>query len=97
MLPDELGVLIAGSRAIHASLGGRKTVLSEEAPTIAFAYASVVTTRHISAGEVLSEDNIWVKRPGTGDFPAAEFENILGSVAQVDIAADLPLRREWIA
>jgi len=97
MVPEELGMLIEGSRAIHASLGGRKEVLSEEASTIAFAYASVVTTQSVRAGELLTPENVWVKRPGTGDFPAAEFEQVLGRVAKVDISANMLLRREWIA
>ncbi len=41
--PTELRELIQGSRAIHAALGGSKTILSDEKPTIDFAYACVVS------------------------------------------------------
>lgn len=83
--PTELRDLIVGSRAIYAACGGRKGILEEEAPTIAFAYASVVSIRPILAGEVFSRDNLWVKRPGTGEILAADFEELLGKVATRDL------------
>ena len=45
--PEELKQLIIGSNAIHDALGGNKTVLKEEQPTIDFAYACVVTIKDI--------------------------------------------------
>ena len=91
--PDELHELIEGSRAIHAANGGNKAILPEEQPTIDFAYASVVSIRPISAGEQLTADNLWVKRPGTGEILAAEYEDMLGRTATTDIPADTALRR----
>jgi sialic acid synthase SpsE len=76
--PAELRDLIDGSRAIHQALGGSKEILSEEQPTIDFAYACVVTIRDIAAGETLGMDNVWVKRPGTGEIKAVHFDNLLG-------------------
>ena len=89
--PSELEELINGSSAIHAALGGTKDVLSEEKPTIDFAYASVVTIKNIKAGEVFSKENIWVKRPGTGQILAKEFNGILGRAAAKDIVNDRQL------
>src|SRR5690349_6266774 len=65
--PAELKQLIAGSRAVYEALGGVKDILPEEQPTIDFAYASVVTTRKVRNGEKFTRDNLWVKRPGTGE------------------------------
>ncbi len=76
--PKELNELIVGSRAIHEALGGRKEILREEQPTIDFAYACVVAIRDIRAGEALSRENIWVKRPGTGEIKAKHFDEVLG-------------------
>jgi len=84
--PVELKELIQGSRAIHAALGGSKNILPEEKPTIDFAYACVVSIREILAGENFSEENIWVKRPGTGEIKAVHFESLLGKTAKHDIA-----------
>ena len=76
--PEELRQLIEGTRAIHMALGGGKTILPEEQPTIDFAYACVVTTCDIAAGEQLTGENIWVKRPGTGEIKARHYEELLG-------------------
>jgi len=96
MDPPDLRALVEGSRAIYASLGGEKTVLSEEQPTIDFAYACVVSIQDIVAGELLTRDNIWVKRPGTGEIKAVHFGDLLGGRAKLNIPKDRQLRWEWI-
>jgi N-acetylneuraminate synthase len=80
--PAELRQLIEGTRAIHAALGGGKTILPEEQKTIDFAYACVVTTKDILPGETLTRENIWVKRPGTGEIKARHYNEILGRKAK---------------
>lgn len=84
----ELMDLITGTQAIHLASRGHKQILDEEQPTINFAYASVVAIRDIQAGELLSYENIWVKRPGTGEILAARFEALLGLRAQHKIHKD---------
>lgn len=91
--PNELKEMIVGSGAIHAALGGKKTILSEEQPTIDFAYASVVTIQPVKAGEVLTRENLWVKRPGTGEILAVEYESLLGRTVTHDLAKDVQLKR----
>jgi N-acetylneuraminate synthase len=86
--PAELRELIVGSRAVFEALGGEKNILPEEQPTIDFAYASVVTTLSVRAGEKFTRDNLWVKRPGTGEIHATRYEEVLGRVAQRDVAKD---------
>jgi sialic acid synthase SpsE len=81
MDPAELQDLVKGSRAVFEALGGGKTILGEEQPTIDFAYACVVTTKEIKKGEALSGDNTWVKRPGTGEIKAKDYERVLGRSA----------------
>lgn len=83
--PQELEELIFGSKAIFKAMGGRKTILNEEKPTIDFAYACVVSTKNIKKGEKLSANNVWVKRPGTGEIKAIDYKRILGKKAKSDI------------
>lgn len=90
--PDGLKDLIAGSLAIHQSLGGCKTVLEEELPTIQFAYSCVVAINDIKAGEIFSEKNIWVKRPGTGEIKAGDYNNVVGKAAKKAIAVNSQIR-----
>lgn len=90
--PEELRELINGANAIHSSLGGSKTILPDEQPTIDFAYASVVAIADIAEGAILTRENIWVKRPGTGEIRAANFEELLGRPATRSIQKNEQLR-----
>lgn len=85
---EELRELVKGSRAVFEALGGQKDILPEEQPTIDFAYASVVTTLPVRAGEPFTRANLWVKRPGTGEIKAARYEEVLGRLAARDVAKD---------
>lgn len=88
--------LIAASRDITKMLGGKKEAAKEEQVTIDFAFASVVTTKKIKKGEIFSEDNLWVKRPGTGEIAAEKYEDILGKRASVDIDNDMQLTWDMV-
>lgn len=92
MTPDDLAQLMAGSLAIWQARGGSKSVLAEEQPTIDFAYACLVTTAPIRVGEVFSESNCWVKRPGTGEILARDYDSVLGRPATRDLPADHQVR-----
>ena len=91
--PEELRDLIIGSKAIFESLKGRKTFLDEEKPVADFAFSSIVTIRDIERGEKFSEENIWVKRPGTGEMKASDFEKIVNKKSKVNIKKNEQL--EW--
>ena len=80
MDPVALADLIQGSRNIFAARGGDKGPVGAEAPTMAFAFASVVAVTDLAAGDRLSEDNIWIRRPGGGDFSALDYDSLLGRV-----------------
>jgi N-acetylneuraminate synthase len=85
MNPEELGNLIDGANIIFLANSKGKGPIELEGPTIAFAFASVVAIRNIKAGDKLTRDNIWVKRPGGGDFLAKDFEALVGATALMDI------------
>jgi N-acetylneuraminate synthase len=78
MDPAALQDLIRGSGIIFAARGGDKVAVEAEAPTIAFAFASVVCTEDLEPGDVLSEENLWLRRPGGGDFSAADYDGLIG-------------------
>ncbi|HWC83841.1 MAG TPA: N-acetylneuraminate synthase family protein [Pseudonocardiaceae bacterium] len=91
-LPADFAELVRGSQLIHAALGGSKQVLDAEKPTIDFAYACVVTTAAIPAGQPLTTGNTWVKRPGTGEIKAVDFESVLGRSTARDLPADVQIK-----
>ena len=59
----------------------KQRVFELDKPTIDFAYACVVAIEEIKKGDVFSKENIWVKRPGTGEIKAVDFEKVLGKKA----------------
>ena len=96
MDPIALKELIIGSEEIAMMRGGKKEAAKEEQSTIDFAYSSVVTIQEIKAGEEFSMDNIWVKRPGTGEIMAEDFNNILGKTAKINLSNDYQLKKDDI-
>lgn len=90
--PPELKQLVEGTKAISLAMGGEKTILPEEQPTIDFAYACVVSIRDIAAGEALTEKNVWVKRPGTGEIKAVDYERVLGRMARANLARNTQIK-----
>jgi sialic acid synthase SpsE len=89
---EELKDLITGSEAIFHAMGGKKDILKEEQPTIDFAYACVVSIKDIKKGEIFSKENIWVKRPGTGEIKAIDFRKVLGKKAKQDVKFNSQIR-----
>ena len=77
--------LIKNSKIIKSMLGGEKGPAKEEKVTIDFAFATVVSIKDINKGEKFSDENLWVKRPGTGEIMAEHYNNILGKKAKVNI------------
>ena len=67
MDPQAAQDLIHGANTIFEQRGGSKGPVDEEMPTIKFAFASVVSIKNIKKGEAFTKDNLWVKRPGTGE------------------------------
>lgn len=82
MDPAALSALIQGSQEIFKMRGGAKQALPEEQVTIDFAFATVVAIRDIREGELFSKDNIWVKRPGTGEIKAEFFSQCIGQTCK---------------
>ena len=86
--------LIEGSHIIWEQSGGTKGPAKEEQVTIDFAFATVCSIKTIKKGEVLSMENVWVKRPGTGAILAEYFNSILGKKATRNIENDEQLNWE---
>jgi len=94
--PLQLKDLIVGSKAIFEALGGHKEVLEQESRTIEFAYASVVAIQDIGKGDLLSRDNLWVKRPGTGQILAEKYSSLIGKRAVKAIKKNEQIRWDMI-
>ena len=96
MDPIQAKDLIEGANILFSQRGGSKEPAKEEQVTIDFAFATVVSIADISKGDTLTKENLWVKRPGTGEILAAEYQNILGKKANKFIPNNTHLRKEDI-
>jgi len=86
--PGELGALVRGIRDIEVAIGEPvKRARDSELEVRSMARRSLVATRPVAAGEVLTPENVGVKRPGTGMSPY-DYWSVLGRRASRDYAID---------
>ncbi|WP_400262030.1 N-acetylneuraminate synthase [Sphingobacterium sp. SG20118] len=87
--PTELNAMVKAIRNIEQAMAGSgvKKPSNSEIKNIAIARKSIVATYAISRGDVFSEENITVKRPGSGLSPML-WDQIIGQVASRDFNAD---------
>ena len=82
--PDELKAMVTAIRHIEKALGSdKKTVSESERKNIAIARKSIVAARPIKKGEMITEETLTVKRPGTGISPM-RWEEVIGMKAIKD-------------
>ena len=82
MTPRELAEIIKASKILVKQRFGTKELdIIEENSTREFAFASVVSKIPINKGDIFSDLNLTVKRPGTGDFHSSELESLFGKKA----------------
>lgn len=69
--PDEFAALVRGIRIVESSLGdGCKQPTRDELDTAAVARKSLVSARGLIRGRILTEEDIAIRRPGTGLAPS---------------------------
>jgi sialic acid synthase SpsE len=86
--PKGLAELVKNIRKLEEALGnGEKKILEIETPLRLKMTKSIVTTRHIRAGEVIRREDLTVKCPGTGLKPKY-IDALVGKVAKRDMPAD---------
>lgn len=87
--PDELKAMVSAIRNIEKAVGGdgTKHVSESERKNISIARKSIVAACDIKAGDVFTEENLTVKRPGSGVSPM-RWEEVLGKKAKKDFNED---------
>lgn len=92
MDPAELRHLIDRSKEIHIALHNPKQRTEAEAPVYAFARASVVADRDLPAGHVITEADIWARRPGSGEIAGYEFDKVIGKTLNKAVTLNTQLK-----
>lgn len=92
MDPAELRFLIDRSREIHTALMNPKQRTGPEEDVYRFARASVVADKDLSAGSVLTEADIWARRPGSGEIAGYDFDKVVGKKLKVSVQRNQQLK-----
>lgn len=86
--PDELRSLVDAIRNIERALGSSEKKVSEsEQKNLTIARKSIVAASDINAGDIFTEKNIAVKRPGNGISPML-WDEVIGKCAIRDFRED---------
>ena len=80
--------MVDSIRNIELALGdGMKQPAESEKKNMAVARKSIISSKNIKAGEIFTEENLTVKRPGDGISPMRWFD-VIGKVAPRDFEED---------
>lgn len=85
--------LIKGVNLIYEAIPGGIEPILREKKTANFAFASVVADRDLEKGTILNENNIWVRRPGNGDFKAEEYYSLIGKKVKVKVKKNTQIKK----
>ncbi|GLQ34690.1 polyhydroxyalkanoate synthesis repressor PhaR [Amylibacter marinus] len=92
MDPAELAVMVQKSRDIHTALHNAKKRTGPEEDVYRFARGSVVADRDLPAGQVITEADIWARRPGSGEIAGFEFDQVVGKTLKHAVTFNQQLR-----
>jgi N-acetylneuraminate synthase len=93
---SQLKRLIEESQNIFESMQFQRKDIIAESSTKKFAYASIVTVKKINKNSKFSLDNLWVKRPGTGEILAKDLYRIIGKTAKKNINTGEQLKKAHV-
>ncbi len=86
--PKELKAMVSAIRNIEKALGGdEKKPSPSESVNIEVVRKSIVANQNIKKGDFLTNENITVKRPGSGISPM-QWDEVIGTPASKDYNAD---------
>jgi len=87
--PPELKAMVSAIRNIEKAMSGNgnKEPSNSEKKNIPIARKSIVAKTNIKKGEIFSENNITIKRPGTGISPMLWY-NVIGKISSTDFKPD---------
>ena len=92
MDPAELRLLVDRSIEIHKALMNPKQRTEPEESVYKFARASVVADRDMAAGHIITDKDIWVRRPGSGEIPGYKYNDIIGKKLRLDVKKNHQLK-----
>ena len=94
--PEEMAQMVMCCRNTAIALGNKERVVRQaELEQMEKMRRSIILTKDLEAGHVLSVDDLDAKRPGTG-IPADELDSLIGKKLVRDVKGDFLLNRDDI-
>ena len=93
MDPAELRLMIDRSIEIYKALKNPKQRTTPEEDVYKFARASVVADKDMPAGHIITEKDIWARRPGSGEIPGYKYHDVIGKKLRLAVKKNHQL--EW--
>ena len=97
MDPAELRFLIDRSKEIWIAANNPKQRTAPEEDVYRFARGSVVADLDLPEGHVITEADIWARRPGSGEIPAYDFDKVVGKHLTRAVSRNTQLKWEDLA
>ena len=85
--------LIKGVSSIYKAIPGGIKPIPRERKTANFAFASVVANEDLEKGTILNKNNIWVRRPGNGDFIAERYYSLIGKKLKFKVKKNTQIKK----
>ena len=86
MDPAELRLIIDRSQEIYTAINNPKERTHQEEDVYKFARGTIVADKMIKKGTIISQEDIWARRPGNGEIPAEKFDEIIGKKTNKDLS-----------
>ena len=93
MDPAELRLMIDRSVEIYKALKNPKQRTTPEEDVYKFARASIVADKDMPAGHIITEKDIWARRPGSGEIPGYKYHDVIGKKLRLAVKKNHQL--EW--
>ena len=92
MDPAELRLMIDRSVEIYKALKNPKQRTKPEEDVYKFARASVVADKDMPAGHIITEKDIWARRPGSGEIPGYKYHDVIGKKLRLAVKKNHQLK-----
>jgi len=94
---EQMIELIRGVNLIQKAIPGGIKPIPLEKKTANFAFASVVANEDLKKGTILNRNNIWVRRPGNGDFSAEEYYSLIGKKIKTKVKKNTQIKKIYLS
>ena len=96
MDPPELRFLIDRGKEIYKATKNKKHRSKSEESVYKFARGSIVADKDLQKGIVIQANDIWARRPGSGEIPAREFDKVLGRTLNTSISKNTQIKWNYL-